>query len=152
MPPSSTPPGALSKTPTLPSALMSPGPAAGWRGGIRIAFNQRRAAQSPSSLRGAVKNNFLSLRLFINNSSRNLSIIFNKALRCVKAGPRSVAQPRQHTPGSPTAAGWGGGGRQGFTPLLFSFSPPLQITQLKIDNNPFAKGFRDTGNGRREKR
>lgn len=27
-----------------------------------------------------------------------------------------------------------------------------QITQLKIDNNPFAKGFRDTGNGRREKR
>ncbi|XP_055004207.1 T-box transcription factor TBX3-like [Boleophthalmus pectinirostris] len=25
------------------------------------------------------------------------------------------------------------------------------ITQLKIDNNPFAKGFRDTGNGRREK-
>ncbi|KAG7222481.1 hypothetical protein INR49_016212 [Caranx melampygus] len=23
-----------------------------------------------------------------------------------------------------------------------------QITQLKIDNNPFAKGFRDTGNGR----
>lgn len=34
-------------------------------------------------------------------------------------------------------------------------SPPPrspQITQLKIDNNPFAKGFRDTGNGRREKR
>lgn len=32
--------------------------------------------------------------------------------------------------------------------------PPAtpQITQLKIDNNPFAKGFRDTGNGRREKR
>lgn len=28
----------------------------------------------------------------------------------------------------------------------------LQITQLKIDHNPFAKGFRDTGNGRREKR
>ncbi|XP_071385092.1 T-box transcription factor TBX2b-like [Centroberyx affinis] len=27
-----------------------------------------------------------------------------------------------------------------------------RITQLKIDNNPFAKGFRDTGNGRREKR
>uniref|UniRef100_UPI00358EC0E6 T-box transcription factor TBX3-like n=1 Tax=Myxine glutinosa TaxID=7769 RepID=UPI00358EC0E6 len=27
-----------------------------------------------------------------------------------------------------------------------------QITQLKIDHNPFAKGFRDTGNGRREKR
>lgn len=28
----------------------------------------------------------------------------------------------------------------------------FQITQLKIDHNPFAKGFRDTGNGRREKR
>ena len=28
----------------------------------------------------------------------------------------------------------------------------FQVTQLKIDNNPFAKGFRDTGNGRREKR
>lgn len=28
----------------------------------------------------------------------------------------------------------------------------LQVTQLKIDNNPFAKGFRDAGNGRREKR
>ncbi|XP_002662050.2 T-box transcription factor TBX3 [Danio rerio] len=27
-----------------------------------------------------------------------------------------------------------------------------KITQLKIDNNPFAKGFRETGNGRREKR
>ncbi|KAF0038162.1 hypothetical protein F2P81_008646 [Scophthalmus maximus] len=27
-----------------------------------------------------------------------------------------------------------------------------RITQLKIDNNPFAKGFRDSGNGRREKR
>ncbi|KAM8866071.1 T-box transcription factor TBX2-B-like [Synchiropus picturatus] len=27
-----------------------------------------------------------------------------------------------------------------------------KITQLKIDNNPFAKGFRDTGNARREKR
>ncbi|XP_018523828.2 T-box transcription factor TBX3-like [Lates calcarifer] len=27
-----------------------------------------------------------------------------------------------------------------------------KITQLKIDNNPFAKGFRDVGNGRREKR
>ncbi|CAL9685787.1 unnamed protein product [Knipowitschia caucasica] len=26
------------------------------------------------------------------------------------------------------------------------------ITQLKIDNNPFAKGFRETGNGRREKK
>lgn len=28
----------------------------------------------------------------------------------------------------------------------------FQITQMKIDNNPFAKGFRDTGNGRREKK
>lgn len=27
-----------------------------------------------------------------------------------------------------------------------------QITQLKIDNNPFAKGFRDTGAGKREKK
>ncbi|XP_037543596.1 T-box transcription factor TBX2b [Nematolebias whitei] len=27
-----------------------------------------------------------------------------------------------------------------------------KITQLKIDNNPFAKGFRDAGNGKREKR
>ncbi|XP_068187333.1 T-box transcription factor TBX3-like [Antennarius striatus] len=27
-----------------------------------------------------------------------------------------------------------------------------KITQLKIDNNPFAKGFRNTGNGKREKR
>ncbi|CAB1457388.1 unnamed protein product [Pleuronectes platessa] len=27
-----------------------------------------------------------------------------------------------------------------------------KITQLKIDNNPFAKGFREMGNGRREKR
>uniref|UniRef100_A0A8C2U3J9 T-box transcription factor 2 n=1 Tax=Coturnix japonica TaxID=93934 RepID=A0A8C2U3J9_COTJA len=27
-----------------------------------------------------------------------------------------------------------------------------KITQLKIDRNPFAKGFRDPGNGRREKR
>ncbi|KAG7223332.1 hypothetical protein INR49_015688 [Caranx melampygus] len=27
-----------------------------------------------------------------------------------------------------------------------------KITQLKIDNNPFAKGFRDSGNGKREKR
>uniref|UniRef100_A0A182WEF3 T-box domain-containing protein n=1 Tax=Anopheles minimus TaxID=112268 RepID=A0A182WEF3_9DIPT len=26
-----------------------------------------------------------------------------------------------------------------------------KITQLKIDNNPFAKGFRDTGAGKREK-
>lgn len=34
--------------------------------------------------------------------------------------------------------------------LFFAFS--VKITQLKIDNNPFAKGFRDTGNGRREKR
>lgn len=28
----------------------------------------------------------------------------------------------------------------------------LQITQLKIDNNPFAKGFRDSGGGKREKK
>ncbi|KAK0092975.1 hypothetical protein PV326_000202 [Microctonus aethiopoides] len=27
-----------------------------------------------------------------------------------------------------------------------------RITQLKIDNNPFAKGFRDTGAGKREKK
>lgn len=33
--------------------------------------------------------------------------------------------------------------------FLFYF---FQVTQLKIDNNPFAKGFRETGNGRREKR
>ena len=34
-----------------------------------------------------------------------------------------------------------------FVPFVFS-----QITQLKIDNNPFAKGFRDTGAGKREKK
>lgn len=28
----------------------------------------------------------------------------------------------------------------------------FQITQLKIDNNPFAKGFRDSGAGKREKK
>jgi hypothetical protein len=28
----------------------------------------------------------------------------------------------------------------------------LQITDLKIDNNPFAKGFRDSGAGKREKK
>jgi len=28
----------------------------------------------------------------------------------------------------------------------------VQITQLKIDNNPFAKGFRDSGGGKREKK
>ena len=27
-----------------------------------------------------------------------------------------------------------------------------KITQLKIDNNPFAKGFRDTGSTRRDKK
>ncbi|KAH7694149.1 t-box transcription factor tbx2, partial [Aphelenchoides avenae] len=27
-----------------------------------------------------------------------------------------------------------------------------KVTQLKIDNNPFAKGFRDTGAGKREKK
>lgn len=34
--------------------------------------------------------------------------------------------------------------------IKFSFC--FQITQLKIDNNPFAKGFRDTGAGKREKK
>lgn len=28
------------------------------------------------------------------------------------------------------------------------FPPPLQITRLKIDRNPFAKGFRDSGRNR----
>lgn len=27
-----------------------------------------------------------------------------------------------------------------------------RITQLKIDNNPFAKGFRDNGQGKRDKK
>lgn len=36
--------------------------------------------------------------------------------------------------------------------LFSSFFLSLQITQLKIDNNPFAKGFRDTGAGKREKK
>lgn len=39
--------------------------------------------------------------------------------------------------------------------IFFMYRIPVitfQITQLKIDHNPFAKGFRDTGNGRREKR
>jgi T-box protein 2/T-box protein 3 len=31
-------------------------------------------------------------------------------------------------------------------------APCLQITQLKIDHNPFAKGFRDAGAGKREKK
>lgn len=35
--------------------------------------------------------------------------------------------------------------------FLMSFWILAQITQLKIDNNPFAKGFRDTGAGKREK-
>lgn len=35
---------------------------------------------------------------------------------------------------------------------ILTFPSLHKITQLKIDNNPFAKGFRDTGNGRREKR
>lgn len=39
-----------------------------------------------------------------------------------------------------------------FILLSFFFFYFFQITQLKIDNNPFAKGFRETGNGRREKR
>ncbi|NXY10657.1 TBX3 factor, partial [Pteruthius melanotis] len=45
-------------------------------------------------------------------------------------------RPPSPLPRHPAGAGGPGGG----------------ITQLKIDNNPFAKGFRDTGNGRREKR
>jgi len=36
--------------------------------------------------------------------------------------------------------------------LIAAFVSPPQITQLKIDNNPFAKGFRDTGAGKREKK
>ena len=28
----------------------------------------------------------------------------------------------------------------------------LQVTQLKIDHNPFAKGFREQGGGKREKK
>ena len=45
-----------------------------------------------------------------------------------------------------------------FSCLIFLFSYAcylvylLQITQLKIDSNPFAKGFRDTGGGKREKK
>ncbi|NXE80030.1 TBX3 factor, partial [Cochlearius cochlearius] len=52
--------------------------------------------------------------------------------------------------------------KHGFVSAFYTFlCPPFPslaacpergITQLKIDNNPFAKGFRDTGNGRREKR
>lgn len=30
--------------------------------------------------------------------------------------------------------------------------PFWQVTQLKIDNNPFAKGFRDTGAGKSQKK
>ena len=39
-------------------------------------------------------------------------------------------------------------------PKTLSISSILffQITQLKIDNNPFAKGFRDNGMGRRDHR
>lgn len=85
---------------------------------------------------------------------------------CVKAGTRRVSQRAPCTParprppdgpggtdGSEGAAGAGRGRRGGGgarRQSLLSASP--QITQLKIDNNPFAKGFRDTGNGRREKR
>lgn len=36
--------------------------------------------------------------------------------------------------------------------MIHLFLPSPQITQLKIDNNPFAKGFRDTGAGKREKK
>lgn len=33
-----------------------------------------------------------------------------------------------------------------------SFHVTAQITKLKIDNNPFAKGFRETGAGRSSKK
>ena len=39
--------------------------------------------------------------------------------------------------------------------LLYSLHVSIiifQITRLKIDNNPFAKGFRETGAGKREKK
>jgi len=36
--------------------------------------------------------------------------------------------------------------------VLLHFNSVLQITRLKIDNNPFAKGFRDTGAARKDKR
>ena len=39
-----------------------------------------------------------------------------------------------------------------FLILSSSFSPTMQITQLKIDHNPFAKGFRDTGAGKSQKK
>ena len=39
--------------------------------------------------------------------------------------------------------------RTSSTWLIVSF---LQITQLKIDHNPFAKGFRDTGAGKSQKK
>lgn len=37
-------------------------------------------------------------------------------------------------------------------PIVINDDFIFQITQLKIDNNPFAKGFRDTGAGKREKK
>lgn len=65
--------------------------------------------------------------------------------------------PSGHSRGSPL--GWqpltSGCPRPGWRSRFLTWRRPLgppQITQLKIDNNPFAKGFRDTGNGRREKR
>nr|KAG5687370.1 hypothetical protein BaRGS_027258 [Batillaria attramentaria] len=36
--------------------------------------------------------------------------------------------------------------------LMMMMMMMMSITQLKIDNNPFAKGFRDTGGGKREKK
>lgn len=44
------------------------------------------------------------------------------------------------------------GGSASMLPSPLTPNTSLQVTQLKIDNNPFAKGFRDAGNGRREKR
>lgn len=35
---------------------------------------------------------------------------------------------------------------------MFAIIVIFQVTQLKIDNNPFAKGFRDAGAGKREKK
>jgi len=39
-----------------------------------------------------------------------------------------------------------------FCTITLVINDILQITQLKIDSNPFAKGFRDTGGGKREKK
>ena len=37
-------------------------------------------------------------------------------------------------------------------PFIDALFHDPQITQMKIDNNPFAKGFRETGGGKREKK